>query len=340
MADTHLIKQFIHFIKQENLHRLLLILFVLLILSSLALAVFEPNISIVNAFWLSIVTLTTVGYGDITPTTLGGRIVGMVIMLFGIGVLGMFTASIASIFVAKRLKEDRGMQTRSFDDHIIICTWNSSAKEIIQELRSDSRFGETPIVLLADLDIKPVDDENLFFLKGAATEENLRRANIEKAKTVIILGDDNLVPDTRDAKVVLAALAVEALNRDAYSIVELADEENVQHCKRANADEIIVTTEFSCRLISRAALDHGITKIISSLLSSREGDDIYKINVPETCIGKNFIDIFVKFKKENNSIVLGIQKTDGTVIENPAADHLLDKDDHLILIATGKPDFQ
>jgi voltage-gated potassium channel len=339
MADTNFIKQFIQFIKRENLHRLLLILFVLLILSSLALAVFEPNISLVNAFWLSIVTLTTVGYGDITPTTLGGRIVGMLIMLFGIGILGMFTASIASIFVAKRLKEDRGMQTRDFDNHIIICTWNSSAKEIIQELRSDDRFGKTPIVLLADLELKPVDDENLFFLKGSATEENLKRANIELAKTVIILGEDRLEPDTRDAKVVLAALAVEALNPDAYSIVELADEANVQHCQRANADEIIVTTEFSYRLISRAALDHGITKIISSLLSSREGDDIYKINAPETCIGKNFIDIFIKFKQENNSTVLGIQQTDGTVISNPDANHVLAKDDHLIVIASGKPDF-
>ena len=53
-------------------------------------------------------TITTVGYGDITPSTIGGRIIGVVVMVFGIGLLGMFTATIASIFVETKLKEGKG----------------------------------------------------------------------------------------------------------------------------------------------------------------------------------------------------------------------------------------
>ena len=338
MKKDNFFIQVFEFIKRENLHRLIIILFALIIISTIALAIFEPNISLLNALWLSIVTLTTVGYGDITPTTLAGRIVGVCIMMFGIGILGMFTASIASIFVEKKLKEERGMKSYDFENHIIICTWNHNAPNIIAELRSDERECDTPITLIAELDIKPIDDENLFFIKGPITEENLNKANIKKARTVIILGDETIEASARDAKVVLSTLTVEDLNRDVYSIVELVDESNARHCQRANADEIIVGSEFSCRLISRAALDHGISKVISELLSSRVGNEIYKIPVPESLAGKNFLEIFTFMKQNKNSIVLAVQKLNENVISNPAGDHIIDETDNLIVIAERKPD--
>lgn len=338
MKKDNFFIQVFEFIKRENLHRLIIILFALIIISTIALAIFEPNISIFNALWLSIVTLTTVGYGDITPTTLAGRIVGVFIMMFGIGILGMFTASIASIFVEKKLKEERGMKSYDFENHIIICTWNHNAPNIIAELRSDERECDTPITLIAELDIKPIDDENLFFIKGPITEENLNKANIKKARTVIILGDETIEASARDAKVVLSTLTVEDLNRDVYSIVELVDESNARHCQRANADEIIVGSEFSCRLISRAALDHGISKVISELLSSRVGNEIYKIPVPESLAGKNFLEIFTFMKQNKNSIVLAVQKLNENVISNPAGDYIIDQSDNLIVIAERKPD--
>ena len=63
--------------------------------------------------------MTTVGYGDISPTTLGGRLIGMLIMFCGIGVLGIFSATVASVLVERKLKEDRGMHSYDFSDHII-----------------------------------------------------------------------------------------------------------------------------------------------------------------------------------------------------------------------------
>lgn len=338
MKKVTYIRNLIFFLKREKLYRLLLILLVLILLSSGALALIE-KISLFNALWLSIVTLTTVGYGDITPHTIAGKFIGVLTMLFGIGILGMFTASIASVFVDKKLKEDRGMRSYDFNNHIIICTWNHNTYNIIQELRSDARVADASIVLLADLQSKPLDDANLYFIKGKVNEENLKRANIEQAQTVIILGEDEIEATARDAQVVLATLAVEALNPNVYSIVELQDEANEQHCQRANADEIIVGSEFSCRLISRAALDHGISKIISELLSSRHGDEIYKIPVPKLLNGKKFIDVFSYMKQENNSIVLGIQKgLNNEVISNPNGDLIMENNDYLIVIAKNKPE--
>lgn len=334
MQPTNFFDRIITFIVRENLHKILLIMASLLVLGTFGMAYFEPNRSLPDAFWWSIVTLTTVGYGDIAPTTVAGRIIGGIIMILGIGILGMFTATIASIFVENKLKADRGMNSFDFNNHIILCEWNFRAQEILHELRSDNRSLNSPVILIADIESKPVDDENLFFIKGDVNEENLTRANLEKANTVIILGDDGLDANARDAQVVLAALTVESLNPDVYSIVELASEQNVPHCERANADEIIVGSKFSSRLISRAALDHGISKVLSELLTPRTGSNLSRIPVPVEYVGKNFINAFTEMKRSKNRTILGIYKeVNGAVISNPTVDYLIEEKDQLIVIS-------
>ena len=134
------LKRFYNFFIRENLHRLFLLIAALIMFSTVGLVVFEKDISWPNALWWSMVTLTTVGYGDIAPTTFGGRLIGAITMLFGIGVLGMFTASIASVFVEQKLRMNRGMSSFDFDNHIIICEWNHRAREILSSFRSGGKL--------------------------------------------------------------------------------------------------------------------------------------------------------------------------------------------------------
>jgi Ion channel. len=93
----------------------------------------------IDALWWSFVTITTVGYGDIAPLTTGGRITGIIVMVFGIGILGMFTATIASAFVTGKIKEGKGVIGVKVKDHFLICGWSYKAKEIIAELRVDKK---------------------------------------------------------------------------------------------------------------------------------------------------------------------------------------------------------
>jgi len=331
------LRRLLQFLQRENLHRLVGLVLLLIVAGSIGIFVFEPDMKWHSALWLIFATITTVGYGDISAQTLGGRTVSVVIMVFGIGILGLFTATIASIFVEKKMKEDRGMRSFTFADHIIMCEWNQRAQTIINELRMDRRTETAPIILIAQLETKPVDDDDLYFIQGAVTEENLKRANLEKAKTVVILGDDNLEANARDAKVVLSTLTVETMNPAVYSVVELVNGANVQHCERANANEIIVGSEFSSKLISRATLDHGISKVLSELLSSRYGNDLFKIPVPEELSGKSFLEVFTELKRTNQSTVLAVQKGgDGEVITNPPEDFVVTKDQHLIVISAGR----
>ena len=326
-----------NFIERENLHRLLLIIVLLIIFSATSIVYFE-KLTFLEAVWWSIVTLTTVGYGDISPSTLGGQMVAIVIMFFGIGVLGMFSAIVASVLVEQKIREDRGMKAYKFEEHLILCGWNERAKAILNELRADAESSAAPIILIANIDLKPIDDGDLHFIQGNITDETLHRANLAQAKTVIILGDQALASDDRDAKVVLNTLTVESLNPQVYTIVELANEANVRHCERAKANEIIVDSELSSNLISRAALNHGLSKVVSELLSSHFGNELYKLPVPAPMIGHQFLAMFTEMKQAHDSIVLAIQQgTEGQVVSNPAPDYQLKADDYVIVIAQERP---
>ncbi len=322
------------FLQKENLGKMLVLLMLMIIFSSAGIHYYE-KLSLPDSFWWSIVTLTTVGYGDISPSSPAGRMIGILLMFFGIGLLGMFTATVAGIIVERKLKEDKGMTSYNFTNHIIICGWNGRAAAVLNELRADPRTSTTPVILIAELEGKPLDDEFLFFIKGEVSEETLKKAALPEAKTAIILGDDNLSENARDAKVVLATLTVETVNPNVYTIVQLADANNVKHCERAKADEIIVGSEFGSRLLARAARDHGISKVLSELLSSRIGNDLVKIPLPQDLNDKSFLEIFTVMKKEYDNTVLAIQKNDGTVVSNPDVNFKVPAGSYLIVIAGG-----
>lgn len=322
------------FLLRENLIELLAVVVFLVLSSGVLIALLEPDISFGSGIWWSIVTLTTVGYGDISPATAGGKVLASIIMFFGIGLLGTFSASFAAILIDRKIRKNRGMCSSAAENHIIICEWNHRAKAILKELRADPRTQKISVVLLADIEEKPVDDPDLIFIRGSADEETLKKANLEKAGTVIVLGDDSMEPGVRDAKVVLTALTVESMHRNVYSIVELADKSNEQHCLRANADEIIIGSELSSHLIASAASDHGISRIVSELLSSRYGHELYSMPVPQEMVGTRFLDLFINMKTDRDITVFGIQKgRGGTFFPNPAADYPVAENDLLMVIA-------
>jgi voltage-gated potassium channel len=116
------------------------------------------------------------------------------------------------------------------------------------------------------------------------------------------------------------------------------ERKNVDHCQMAHADEIIVVGELSTNLLVQAALDHGITRLISELVSNRYGKDLYKIAVPAHLIDRTFFDVMCELKEKHDILCLGIESNSGEhSVANPDSDYPVGGEDQLIIIASERP---
>ncbi|MEM9216210.1 MAG: ion channel [Cyanobacteria bacterium P01_F01_bin.150] len=325
------------FAEREDIPKLVGVVVAIIFTSSILLYWVEPDVSFVDSLWWSLVTLTTVGYGDITPVTFAGRCIAAVDMLVGIGILAILTAKIASTLIERKNRENLGMTSYYHQDHMILCEWNYRSQTILKELRHELRTQTLPVVLIANIDHKPVDDNYLFFVKGDVTDTTLMQANLPEADTVIILGDDTLEDRNRDAKVILSTLTVESINPDAYTVVELVSKAHASTCKRANADEVIVRDEMSSRMLLNTALNHGMSSVVMELLCHQYGNQLGKSKASEHHIDQRFIDVLLDVKKTSQSILIGIQQGEnGEVLSNPDAGYKIQPEDLLILIRPGQ----
>jgi voltage-gated potassium channel len=336
-----IIQIFLKYITRHHIGRLVFITLTLLILGAVGIYFVErmrnPEFhTFSDALWWSIVTMTTVGYGDKYPMTGVGRIISAVVMLVGIGFLGMFTATIASIFVERRLKEDRGLKPlKGLKDHIVICGWNHTVPDIISEIRAESPNRD--IVIVADLELKPMDDMHVHFISGNPSElSKLEMALFRQAEVAIVVPDENIPPASRDASVILTTLVLKNENPDIYVCAHIQSSENADNCRRAKADEIIVESDFVAKLLGQAILDHGITRVIFELMSNRFGNQLYKVKCPSSLIGHRFNDVIRIMKSEHDAITLAVQRGD-QFFTNPDGTFELREGDYLIVIAERRP---
>jgi len=114
---------------RSRTYPVVLAILLVLTLSSFGVLIFERETnqsfqSFGDAVWWTLVTAATVGYGDKVPVTTGGRLVGVLVMIFGVGLLGMVTGRIASWLVEWKIKEGSGLSTqKKTKGHFIICGW-------------------------------------------------------------------------------------------------------------------------------------------------------------------------------------------------------------------------
>jgi len=334
-----IIKRYIHIARRENAHKIILPILLVFFAGSLAFLWFEKDVGIVDAFWWSIVTMTTVGYGDISPITTAGKVTGVVVMFFGIGFLGIFTAAIAGFFIENKLLENKGMKPTNFNGHFIICGWNFRGNDIVAELRADPKSNDLPFVIIADIPEKPLDDLLIHFIRGEVNTDTLEKANASEAGVAFILSDDKLDSHSADAKTILHTMTVKNTYPDMYTCVELMEHKNMDHCRMIQADEVIVVGSLTTKLLVQAALDHGITNMIRELVSNKYGEDLYKMRLPSYLADKDFFTVMCELKQKHNILCIGIDDKSGqNLISNPDSSYKLKADDRLVVIAKDRPD--
>lgn len=270
-------------------------------------------------------------------TTPVGKFLNYVVLVSGVGLVAIATGAIASKLFSFIMRKDLGMGQAKFDRHIVICGWSSKGAEILRELHAEEVENKTPIALLASLEATPTRDQLVTFVRGnPSNSEDLMRAGIDRAETAIILADTSnpsAAPDDIDAKTLLTTLAVESINPNCYTCVEVITSENRQHFQRTNADELVVSAELTGALLASSAVTHGLSRVISDLLTHPEGNEFYQVNAPSDVVGKSFFEAMQYLKERYDCIPMAVRNDRAPWQINPPRGDLVAAGAQFLVIA-------
>ena len=203
--------------------------------------------------------------------------------------LAVITATITTAFVKLAMRGGRIVKSVNLSDHIIICGWNFQGEKVVRELVAGN-LGKD-IVILAKSEHRPVKEESVLFINGDPTQdEDLLRAGIKTAKSVIVLSDLHKSANEADAEALMIVLAVESLNRATHSSVQVVNTGNRVHLERAHADEIICLDQMGGSLVVASAVNHGVSRVLNELLTFNMGSEMYRYDSPlsDELVGKEF----------------------------------------------------
>jgi voltage-gated potassium channel len=242
--------------------KLALSIVVLLSLSSTCIYFLESRTTVPGLFealWWSVVTMTTVGYGDIVPATSTGKVIGILVMASGIGLVSTLTGNLASLLVERKANKRKGLLAVKITGHVIILGWNSSVPSLVRGLRENGLLDQDGLVLVTDLPQERRDEiafqldlgERLFFVAGKISQENVvHKARPDHAALIYILRQDNMTPHESDQQGIYAALTVRGMAPKVPIYAEAAQVENRVHLLRAGVTDLIDRGEISSGVLA------------------------------------------------------------------------------------------
>ncbi|RNF38432.1 ion transporter [Planococcus salinus] len=217
---------------------------VLLILSALVLPWIEPETfpDVLTALWYTTTAVLSVGFGDVVPQTLGGKLYTMIVLYgFGIGLIASLIGKAFDSIGLFRKHRERGDLVYEGKDHIIIIDWSHKAINAIKEIFSKDENVE--VVIIDNIEKTQIVDDRIHYVKGDATDDKvLTKANILKCKAVLIFADDGIHDQMlTDGKSLIIATTVERMAPNVHITVEVEREEHVQNFKHIQVDNFILS---------------------------------------------------------------------------------------------------
>ena len=311
--------------------------FLLIVILSIVLILFGTfgymavqQYTFIEGLYMTVITLSTVGFTEVRPLDNSGRIFTIVLILMGVGFIAYNLAYFSRVLLDGNLLElyRRRKLKKKLDElknHFIICGYGQMGQIIAQELQK----AQIPVVIIEkDESVLPrLREKDILNLDGDATdEENLMTAGVQRARGLVAVVN-------KDSENVFIVLTARDLNRDLLIFARASSPGTDKRLFKAGADRVVSPYAIGAARVAHNIIRPTVTDFLELALSG-EGMELSmeEVCVPENgyLIGKELMNSGIR--GSYNLIVIAIKRVNGEMVYNPAHTEVLQAGDTLIVV--------
>ena len=295
--------------------------------------------SLYDAVWWSTVTLTSVGYGDLVPTTSGGRLVGFVFLFGSLTIFAVLIGQITSIMNNLRENKRLGQYGTNLKNHALIVGWNSFGKTVTDQLIGAGKQVAVITKIKTDIDFirENYPPSKVFALyTDYHTIDHLNKANIKDTSMVFV----NLEDDTEK---LVYILNLKKNFADLKYIVSLDNADLKQTFVAAGVTYALSKNEIASKLLASYIFEPDVATFNEEIIAVAETDELYDIKQYQVLksnpyVGLQYNKVFYEIKRACNAVLVGMVKCEENnrvLLKNPEEDVTIEEKDYLLLLVNG-----
>lgn len=281
-----------------------------------------------DGFYMTFITITTIGFSELTNLTREGRVLTMILFVMGIGVISYIASQTTQLIFESEIFKKRAMkkQLQKMDQHYIIAGYGRIGHRIAEVLKE----ADIPIVVIDDREssIERIKDDRLLYVEGDAQDETvLQEAGIKRAKGLICTL-------SRDQDNVFTTLIGRELNPDIFILVRTNQHQNTKKILRAGANKVISPYEIGADRMANVILRPHVDQFMDRILGGTTQDHIFdevKVFEGSELAEKTLAE--AQIRQKYFVVIIAIIPEDGNQIRfNPGSDDQISVGDSLIVL--------
>ena len=286
---------------------------------------------------MTIITVSTVGYGEVHPLSQTGMIFTAILIVFSLGFFGYFLTSITRIFIDGDYKKLvkiylRNKKISKLKNHVIVCGFGRNGRQAVIDLL---KTGEKVViidnqtnVIHEDINEEIINNKSVTIVHGDAShEETLFKVNIENAKAMILT-----LPN--DAENLLIILTSRDINTRMKIISRASDEHSYSKLKRAGADNVIMPDIVGGSRMAKLVSEPDTVEFLEMIML-RDGVDVNLDEISCNDLASCFVNSTISeldIRKKTGANIIGLKFGNGEYRFNPSGDRTLRKEDKLFVL--------
>ncbi|MCB0459525.1 MAG: potassium channel protein [Flavobacteriaceae bacterium] len=317
---------------KSKIYKAILLLLLVLSIGVVGYMYFGDD-TFINALYMTVITITTVGFGEVHPLSPSERLFTIFLILMSVVLLG-YAVSILTEYIAsgeffEKMKFKKVQKKiESLNGHTVVCGYGRNGKQAVAKLK---KFKKPLVVIESDQErIREIERENLLYIEGNATDDDvLQRSCIVNASSLICA-----LPS--DADNLFIVLSARQMNKNMTIVSRASNDSSDAKLRIAGADNVIMPDKLGGDHMASLLVTPDIVEFVDKLAVDAENaahlEEILVDNLPKEFLLKSIRDLDVR--RKTGCTVIGFKTPDNEYVINPEADTQLMTNSKLIVLGS------